>query len=189
MALFRMEHKVWPTIRVFSIQLSLRCPTPRQEVIAAPIWHSIVSNPNNLVLCIHNAGSNLQGNIPKGLVTSSSWSATGEAVYETRGLQTSKMGTQLLEVLRSLSPCLFSVAIPTNQRKEHSWPQRGYKRQWTMAHDNLLSQENVSMGNAAQKTAAVFSLCKLTRINPVSPFCNLLTYRYLCVCEGPNALL
>ena len=42
--------------------------------------------------------------MPKGLVTLGGWSATGEAINETRGLQSSKMGTQLLEGLRALSP-------------------------------------------------------------------------------------
>lgn len=46
-------------IRIFSIRLIFFCSSPRQQVIAAPIWDSIVPDPNHLAFCIHDAGSHL----------------------------------------------------------------------------------------------------------------------------------
>lgn len=73
----RRKHGTGPTVRVFGIQLTRCRPLPRQVVIAAPIWHSVIPDADNLVFCIHDAGSDLQGNVPKGLVTLSGWSAPG----------------------------------------------------------------------------------------------------------------
>lgn len=64
-ALNRRKLKTGLTIRVFGIQLTLRCPTPRQRVIAAPIWHSIIPDAHDLVFCVHDAGSDLQGDMPQ----------------------------------------------------------------------------------------------------------------------------
>lgn len=78
MPLSRTEHKARPTVRVLGVQLPLCCPPPRQEVIAAPIGHSIVPDAHDLVFCIHDASSDLQRDMRKGLVTPSGWSAPGE---------------------------------------------------------------------------------------------------------------
>ena len=91
-------------VRVLGIQDVLCCPPPRQEVITAPIWHPVVSDAHDFVFCIHDAGTDLQGNRPKGLMTSRGRSATAEAANETRGLRSSRMGRQPLEGPRALSP-------------------------------------------------------------------------------------
>lgn len=95
----RTEHTTCPTVRVLGIQDVLRCPPPRQEVIAAPIWHPIVPDAHDFIFCIHDAGTDLRGNMPKGLMTSRGWSATAEAANETRGLRSSRTGRP-----RALSP-------------------------------------------------------------------------------------
>lgn len=112
-------------------------------------------------------------------MTSSGWSATSEAVNETRGLQISKTGMQLLEVLRAIS-LLVLGGSSHKAKKEHPWPQSGYKRQRTMARDNLLShRKKQACRNATQKATALFCLCKLTGIRPVYSSCNLLICGYL----------
>lgn len=101
----RTDHTTRPTVRVLGIQDALRCPPPRQEVIAASIWHPVVPDAHDFVFCIHDAGTDLRGNTPKGLMTSRGPSATAEAANKTRGPQSPRMGRPPLEGPRALSPC------------------------------------------------------------------------------------